>query len=66
MLAALRQVRSDTITFLNDLPDRDLGMYRWPHPFLGSLSFYDWFRVVGYHERRHSKQIREIVGLLPN
>lgn len=66
MLAALREVRSRTIAFLDGLPDRDLGVYRWPHPFLGSLNLYDWFRVVGYHEIRHSKQIREIVELLPN
>lgn len=66
MLAALREVRSGTIGFLVGLPDRDLGVYRWPHPFLGSLNFYDWFRVIGYHEIRHSKQIREIVELLPN
>lgn len=66
MLAALRAVRSRTIAFLDALPDRDLSMYRWPHPFLGNLNFYDWFRVVGYHEIRHCKQIREIVELLPN
>src|ERR1700682_363172 len=66
MLAALREVRSQTIAFLDALPNRDLGVYRWPHPFFGSLNFYDWFRVVAYHEIRHSKQIREIVELLPN
>lgn len=58
MLATLRQVRATTLAFLNDLPPHDLGIYRWPHPFLGSLNFYDWFRVIGYHELRHSKQIR--------
>jgi hypothetical protein len=66
MLAALREVRSETIAFLDALPRRDLGVYRWSHPFFGSLNFYDWFRMVAYHEIRHSKQIREIVELLPN
>lgn len=66
MLAALREVRSHTLDFLAGLPDRDLAMHRWPHPFLGSLNFYDWIRVIAYHDIRHTKQIREIVGLLPN
>lgn len=64
MLAALRQVRTGTLSFLDSLPTQDLGIYRWPHPFFGSLNFYEWFRVIGHHEVRHSKQIRETLDTL--
>lgn len=64
MLAALRAVRMRTLALLDETRSRDLSAYRWPHPFLGSLNLYDWFRMVAHHEVRHAKQIREIVEVL--
>ena len=61
MLARLREARHRTLGFLQEVGERDLGPYRWPHPFFGSLNLYDWFRVIAHHEVRHTKQIREIV-----
>jgi hypothetical protein len=64
MLAALREVRQNTLAFLSETADRNLSAYRWPHPFFGSLNLYQWFRMIAHHEIRHTKQIREIVESL--
>lgn len=63
MLARLRAVRQRTCHFLKGVAGRDLRLYRWPHPFLGSFNFYDWFKLIALHERRHTKQIREMVQI---
>jgi hypothetical protein len=60
-LEKLTVTRNATIKFIESTRGRDLSAYRYPHPFLGSLNAYDWFRVIGYHELRHARQIREIV-----
>ncbi len=65
MLARLVEARVKTTALLEENRDRDLRRWRWRHPFLGAISYYDWFRVIGYHELRHAKQIREIVDSLP-
>ncbi len=64
MLATLRTARESTLAFLHETQERDLAAYRWPHPFLGSLGFYQWFLFIAAHERRHTKQILEIVEKL--
>lgn len=65
MLAELRDLRERTLAFLDETKSRDLGMYRWPHPFLGTLSLYDWLAFIASHEIRHTKQMREIAASLP-
>jgi len=61
MLPRLASLRQRTLAFLEENKKRDLRPYRWPHPFFGSLNFYDWLRVIAHHEVRHTKQIQEIV-----
>lgn len=61
MLARLARLRQRTLAFLEANRERELSSHRWPHPFFGSLNFYDWFKVVAHHEARHTAQIREIV-----
>lgn len=61
MLARLREARRRTLAFLDESRPGDFSGYFWPHPFLGNLNFYDWFRFMAHHEIRHTKQIREIV-----
>ncbi len=61
MLAQLAGLRRRTLGLLEETHERELSAYRWPHPFLGSLNFYQWFEVVAYHEARHTKQIRDII-----
>jgi DinB superfamily len=62
MLAELREIRERLLAFIDETKERNLGMYRWQHPFLGSLSTYEWFEMVARHELRHVKQMREIAG----
>jgi hypothetical protein len=64
MLARLTERRAATLTFLRRAMDEhgDLTGFQWKHPFFGALTFYEWCRVLGYHEVRHTKQIREIVS----
>ena len=65
MLAELRGVRERTLSFLDETHGRDLSVYYWPHPFLGKLSFYNWFTFIAVHQIRHTKQIVEIAKNLP-
>ena len=65
MLAELREVRERTLAFMDETKSRDLCVYRWRHPFLGSLSAYEWFSFIASHEMRHEKQMREIAAGLP-
>jgi len=65
MLADLREARERTLAFLDETKGRDLSGYCWPHPFLGTLSVYDWLRFIASHEIRHTKQMREIAVSLP-
>jgi hypothetical protein len=60
-LAGLLATREATLAFIESTRGTDLSLYRYKHPFLGSLSMYDWFRTIGYHELRHAKQICELV-----
>ena len=65
MLAELQEVRGHTLAVIEKNRDRDLRVYRWQHPFLGSLNAYQWFVLLGSHQIRHEKQIREIAARLP-
>jgi len=57
----LAEARKTTLEFVEATRDRDLGEYRFPHPFFGNLDVYEWLRMIGYHDVRHAKQVREIV-----
>ena len=65
MLAELQEVRGHTLAVIEKNRDRDLRVYRWQHPFLGSLNAYQWFVLLGSHQIRHEKQIRDIAARLP-
>ena len=57
--AALEEARRDlkaTVLSGEGLP---MGRFSRPHPALGPLNFYDWVEFVGWHEARHTGQIRE-------
>jgi hypothetical protein len=61
MLAEFTRQRNNSVALLLSNGRKDLSAYRMAHPFFGSLHFYDWFRMLAYHETRHTKQIQEIV-----
>jgi len=65
MLAELKEVRKRTLALMEETKNRDLSAYRWRHPFLGSLNAYEWFSLLGSHQIRHEKQVREIADNLP-
>ena len=65
MLERFTELRRQTIALLRENEQRDLHDYRFPHPFLGSFHLYDWFRFLGFHELRHTKQMQENVTLRP-
>jgi len=65
MLAEFREVRERTLAFLEETKGRDLSVYRWPHPFIGTLNLYEWLQFVASHEIRHTKQMLEIADGLP-
>jgi hypothetical protein len=65
MLAEMKEVRERTLAFMEETRNRDLSAYRWRHPFLGSLNTYEWFSLLGSHQIRHEKQMREIAANLP-
>jgi hypothetical protein len=65
MLAELREVRERTLALIEETRNRDLSAYRWRHPSLGSLNAYEWFSLLGSHQIRHEKQMREIAASLP-
>jgi DinB family protein len=64
MLAELREVRERTLAFIDETKGRDLSVYCWPHPFLGTFNVYGWFQMIAAHELRHEKQMREIAAHL--
>jgi hypothetical protein len=65
MLGELRLTREGSLEFLAETRTRDLGAYRWRHPFLGNLDFYEWFEMIAAHQYRHTKQMKEIALRLP-
>jgi len=66
MLSELREVRKSTLEFIGKTMERDLSKYRMPHPFLGTLNSYSWLQLIASHEvRQHTKQMKEIGGVLP-
>ena len=60
-LNRLNAAREATVGFIESTRGQDVRVYRFPHPFLGSLNVYDWFRMIAYHDLRHEQQIREVV-----
>jgi hypothetical protein len=38
------------------------NIYKFPHPFFGELSAIEWLGLIGSHEQRHIRQIRNILS----
>ncbi len=64
MLGRYRTVREQTLAFVEANQHRDLWRWRRPHPFMGSFNGNTWLKFIGYHELRHTKQIRQIARSL--
>jgi hypothetical protein len=62
-VAAITASRQGTIDFIEENRGKDLKPWTFPHPVFGPLNLYDWLRLIGYHELRHAKQIREVAEI---
>ncbi len=56
-----RACRQATLALLEEKAGSG-NAHRWMHPFLGYLSLEQWMWLLGHHEVRHTRQIREIVS----
>jgi DinB superfamily len=56
----LATIRNRTVQLIEENRRRELRLYRFPHPLFGNLNIYDWFRLLAFHEARHTKQLQEI------
>jgi hypothetical protein len=65
MLAGLRAARERTLSFIEETRGRDLSVYCYRHPLLGTLNLYEWFQMIASHEIRHTKQMKEIAARIP-
>jgi hypothetical protein len=58
----LHQSRQTLLEILSQASLDDLASISMPHPIegIGNLTGAGWVSLIGYHERRHTEQIREI------
>jgi hypothetical protein len=63
-VSALTESRARLLALLERVNGRAVGQLGFPHPRLGFLSFYQWILFLGQHERRHTAQAREVMGML--
>lgn len=50
---------------LDDNSDKKLLLEKgFPHPVFGQMSLKQWIPFVGYHEKRHTEQIKEVKEVL--
>jgi hypothetical protein len=63
---ALEEARRDLKALVQETEGLPLGGIVRPHPnpVIGTLNLYQWFEFVGWHEARHTDQIREDGALL--
>jgi len=59
ILEALNAQRDKNIEYLKTTTD-DLRNHLFPHPFFGMLDSYQWYLLVGAHQKRHTLQIEEV------
>jgi DinB superfamily len=57
--AALEEARRDLKATVLEFEGLPLGGIIRPHPAIGPINFYQWVEFVGWHEARHTAQIRE-------
>ena len=60
----LARSRESLAKALSGADEAELAAKSFLHPVFGSLSLNQWAEFVGYHERRHIQQIKELKGKL--
>ena len=59
---AILEVRRAFLEQLSSGDGLPLSQVVHPHPFLGPLDLYEWVYLIGSHEVRHARQLREIAA----
>ena len=62
LLGRLTALRERLLQAVASMPDEKLIHYRFPHPFLGTYNLLERIEILGAHECRHLKQIREVLA----
>jgi hypothetical protein len=57
-IETLRKIREKTNEYFREGGRRAYHSYSFDHPYLGKLSFYEWFYFIGKHEEAHAKQLK--------
>ena len=65
MLVKYADLRRSTLEILSAGYNSDLSRWWFRHPMFGYLDGFTWFRSIGYHEMRHTHQLRDIRNQLP-
>ncbi|WP_221566715.1 DinB family protein [Alkalihalobacillus sp. TS-13] len=61
---ALQQSRNKLIQVLDEVEDPSLLEKRaFSHPIFGPMKLSQWIEFIGYHEKRHIDQIKEILKM---
>ena len=60
----LASARERLETVVIDADGQDMSLVRQSHHVFGELDFYQWVAFAGFHERRHTAQLRELAALL--
>lgn len=60
LLAALHQLREQTLGYVQTCSQEQLQQWCVKHPVFGALTFYEMLLSLAYHEQRHIVQIQHI------
>jgi uncharacterized damage-inducible protein DinB len=63
-LQHLRQSREELQALLQSVDGLALGALTFEHPFAGVLNLYQWILILGQHEERHTRQIKDTLNSL--
>jgi hypothetical protein len=61
-LAKLARTRADIEAMRPRLESADLGAATYPHPAFGEFNSAQWLAFIGLHERRHLRQIENLMA----
>src|SRR5690606_10316028 len=64
MKEKLKQSRSQLKTVVDGADETALQNKSYLHPAFGTLNLKQWYEFIGYHERRHIAQIKEVKASL--
>lgn len=62
LLEYLSGIRKATLELLGPHSDEDLSTYRIIHPLIGDRNIYSVLEMLANHERRHTSQIKSVIG----